>query len=156
MAKMNTRIRKKGYFGIGVYHSKNSVNIGTLWRTANIFGADYIFTIGRRYKGQASDTMKTPRLIPLYHYDTFDEFKKNLPWGCRIVAIEITPDAKHLKNFLHPKQACYVLGAEDTGIPEDILKKCNDVVQLGGEYCMNVATAGSIVIYDRVMTKQAG
>lgn len=37
---------KRGYFGIGVYHSKNADNIGTLWRSAAIFGADFIFTNG--------------------------------------------------------------------------------------------------------------
>lgn len=134
--------------------SKNSINIGTLWRTANIFNADYIFTVGRRYKGQASDTMKTPRCIPLFHYLTFDDFKKNLPLGCLLIAIEMKPKAVWLKDFIHPKQACYLLGAEDTGIPDEILKQCHKVVQLGGEYCMNVSTAGSIVIYDRVMTKK--
>ena len=146
-------IKKKGYFGVGVYHPKNSVNIGTIWRTANIFQADYLFTIGKRYKRQASDTMKTPFHIPLFHYDSFDEFKSNLPWGCRIVAIEIADDARMLKDFVHPKQACYLLGAEDNGIPEEVLNACHDVVQLGGDYCMNVATAAGIVIYDRVMMK---
>lgn len=57
---------KRGYFGIGVYHPKNVINIGTLWRSANCFGADFLFTIGHRYKHQGSDTLKTYRHIPLY------------------------------------------------------------------------------------------
>ena len=52
---------KRGYFGIGVFHGKNEQNIGTLWRSANIMGADFIFTIGKRYSRQCTDTMKTPR-----------------------------------------------------------------------------------------------
>ena len=36
----------RGYFGIGIYGPKMTKNIGTLWRTADIFGADFMFTIG--------------------------------------------------------------------------------------------------------------
>lgn len=45
-------MNKHEYFGIGIYHVKNEENIGTLWRSANISGADFIFTIDRRYNGQ--------------------------------------------------------------------------------------------------------
>ena len=30
----------RGYFGIGIYGPKMTKNIGTLWRTADIFGAE--------------------------------------------------------------------------------------------------------------------
>lgn len=36
---------KRGYFGIGIYNGKNTANIGTLWRSAAILGANFIFTI---------------------------------------------------------------------------------------------------------------
>ena len=53
----------RGYFAIGVYHPKNHLNIGTLWRTANILKAAFIFTVGARYKRfQCSDTLNTPQL----------------------------------------------------------------------------------------------
>ena len=65
----------RGYFGIGVYHAKKDVNIGTLWRSAYIFGASFIFTIGRRFPKQASDTVKAFRHIPLFEYQTIEELK---------------------------------------------------------------------------------
>ena len=60
---------KRGYFAIGIYESKTETNIGTLWRSAYNFGADFIFTIGKRYKKEPSDTTKSERHIPLYGYD---------------------------------------------------------------------------------------
>lgn len=39
---------KRGYFGIGIFHGKSSENLGTLWRSAAILGADFIFTIGKQ------------------------------------------------------------------------------------------------------------
>ena len=68
----------RGYFGIGVYMLKSAVNLGTLWRSANILGAKYIFTIGRRYNKQSSDTMQTQRHIPLITYIDFEDFYNQL------------------------------------------------------------------------------
>ena len=142
------RGRKKGYFGIGVYHPKTKENIGTLWRSADNFGADYIFTIGRRYKRQASDTTGAESHIPLYEFDSIEDFKKHLPRGCRPVFTEQTDDAVSLTNFTHPKQCAYILGAEDNGIPENLMR--GEVkVEIDTPQCLNVSVAGSIVMYDR-------
>jgi tRNA G18 (ribose-2'-O)-methylase SpoU len=144
-------VSKRGYFGIGIYHVKTEANIGTLWRSAAILGADFIFTIGRRYKAQASDTMKTPRHIPLYNYVDYDDFFKHVPYDCPVVAVELAENSIPLEKYVHPERCIYLLGAEDHGIPEDILTRCRETVQLIGDYCMNVATAGSIVMYDRAV-----
>jgi tRNA G18 (ribose-2'-O)-methylase SpoU len=60
-----------------------------------------------------------------------------------------------LEKFKHPERCIYLLGAEDHGIPPEIMDKCNGSVQLLGDYCMNVATAGSIVMYDRAVKARA-
>jgi hypothetical protein len=36
-------MKDKGCFGIGVYNMKHEVNYETLFRTAQIFNADFIF-----------------------------------------------------------------------------------------------------------------
>ena len=140
----------RGYYGIGIYNGKVAANIGTLWRSAGILGADFIFTIGKRYQKQCSDTQKTPRHIPLYHYDDYEDFFKHIPYGCPVIAVELDEDAVPLEDFSHPERCIYLLGAEDGGIPKDILNRCKETVQLRGKYCYNVAVAGSIVMYDRV------
>lgn len=141
---------KRGYFGIGIFNGKNERNIGTLWRSANILGADFIFTIGKRYTKQCSDTMATPRHIPLFHYTDWDDFMKHVPYDCPVVAVELDDKAIPLKAYHHRERCVYLLGAEDHGIPQSVLAKCKETVQLLGDYCMNVATAGSIVMYDRM------
>jgi len=143
----------RGYFGIGIINGKNQINLGTLWRSANIFGASFIFTIGCRYpkRGQATDTMKTPRHIPLYEYDSFEEF--SIPRDCELISIELNVSSKQIIQFKHPQRAIYLLGAEDTGIPDYILDKSR-IIQLPGDHCLNVSVAGSIVMYDRI-AKQA-
>lgn len=141
-------IMKRGYYGIGIYHPKTTENVGTLWRSAHNFGADFIFTIGRRYKKQASDTTKASRHIPLYEYDSFEDFKKHLPNGCQLVFIEQVEGSRNLKDIAHPETAAYILGAEDYGIPEDMMQGYQKV-HIETPMCLNVAVAGSIVMYDR-------
>jgi len=145
----------RGYFGIGIYHGKTSENIGTLWRSANILGADFIFTIGKRYTKQCTDTMSTPKHIPLFHYSTWTDFMDHIPYDCPVVAIELDKRSVPLETYKHPERCIYLLGAEDSGIPKDVLCRCKDIVQLMGDRCMNVSTAGSIVMYDR-LAKQKG
>lgn len=139
---------KRGYFGIGVYHPKTTENIGTLWRSAHNFGADFIFTIGRRYKKQPSDTTKAVRHVPLYEYQSFDDLKEHLPRGSNIVFIEQTEGAKNLKEVTHPETAVYILGAEDEGVPEELMSGYPTVF-IDTPMCLNVAVAGSVVMYDR-------
>lgn len=145
---------KRGYFGIGIYNGKNTMNIGTLWRSANILGADFIFTIGRRYQKQCSDTMKTPRHIPLYHYMDGDDFFSHIPYDCPVVAVELADKSIPLERYCHRERCIYLLGAEDSGIPKNILERCKETVQIVGDYCYNVAVAGSIVMYDRAVKVQ--
>ncbi len=138
------------YFEVGIYNSKWVQNLGTLWRSAHQLGAAGIFTIGKRYKNQPSDTLAVHKQIPLRNYEDFDHFYKCLPEKTILVAIE--KGGTPLSKFDHPKQAIYLLGAEDTGLPDDILKKCHTTVSLEAATAAayNVAVAGSIVLYHRV------
>ena len=140
---------RRGYFGIGIYNGKNTANIGTLWRSAAILGADFIFVIGRRYQKQCSDTMKTPRHIPLYHYDDYEDFFRHVPYDCPVVGVEIDSRSIPLESYCHRERCIYLLGAEDSGIPQDVLQQCREVIRIPGDYCYNVSVAGSIVMYDR-------
>lgn len=139
----------RGFFAIGIYHTKNELNVGTLWRSAAILGASFLFTVGRRYRQQASDTLKTPRHIPLFHYDTIDVMHHHLPHGCRLVGVELDEESVPLVGYEHPEACVYLLGAEDHGLPPDVRDRCHALVQLPGEHCMNVAAAGTVVMYDR-------
>lgn len=143
---------KKGFYGVGIYETKDSDNVGTLWRSAMNFGADYIFTIGARYKKQPSDTTKTWRNIPLFEYTDWNDFLEHIPREAELVFVEQTEDSIPLETYNHPKQAIYILGAEDHGIPLDLMRG-HRKVQIDSPMCLNVAVAGSIFMYDR-KTKQ--
>lgn len=143
-------MKKRGYFGIGIYQPKTTENMGTLWRSAFLFGADFIFTVGARYKKQPSDTPKAMLHVPLYHYADFDDLIEHLPAASSLVCIEMIEGAKTLKEMSHPERAVYLLGAEDYGIPEELTKGYQTVyIPTERPFSMNVAVCGSLVLYDR-------
>ena len=144
----------RGYFGIGIENTKNKMNIGTLWRSAHSFNAAFMFTIGRRYQRQASDTTKAWRSVPFFEFVSFEHFRSELPRECMLIGIEIDDQAWAINNFVHPERAVYLLGAEDWGLSKRAKEKCHRIIYLPGRYCLNVATAGSIVMYDRILKGQ--
>ena len=141
----------RGYFGIGILNGKTVSNLGVLWRSANVFGAGFIFTIGDRYKKQCSDTMNTPKHIPLLHFKDFSDFYEHLPYDCQLIGIELDKKSEGIKEFAHPERCVYLLGAEDNGLTREARDKCHKLVQLPGDFCLNVSVAGSIVMHDRTM-----
>lgn len=139
---------KRGYFGIGIYHPKTTENMGTLWRSAHNFGANFIFTIGQRYRKQPSDTTDAAKHTPLYHFKDWNDFTAHLPYNADLVFIEQSDKSRSITECSHPEKAIYVLGAEDKGIPDELMQG-HRVVHIDTPMCLNVAVAGSIIMFDR-------
>jgi len=127
-----------------------SLNLGNLMRSAHAFGASFTFTIGATYRAleAQADTSKGHRHLPHYDWRGIDEM--SLPRGCRLVAIELVDNAVDLPNFPHPLQAAYVLGPELGVLSPALLDRCDHVVKIPTAFCINVAMAGAIVMYDRM------
>lgn len=152
-ATMNSNFTNE-YFGIGIQNGKTPENLGVLWRSAQNLGANFIFTIGNRYAKQACDTHNAVKSIPYYHYNTFEEFAKNIPVGTRIVGVELTDAAEDLEMFKHPRRCVYLLGAEDHGLSKLAIEKSHFLVKFKSLLSLNVSVAGSIIMYDRQLSKE--
>ena len=141
----------RGFFGIGIYGLKTTKNIGTLWRSAQVLRADFIFLIGKRNETMKTDTMKSWKHTPLFEYESFEAFYASRPKGSRLIGIELDERSVPLTTYRHPERALYLLGAEDKGLPREVLSLCDEVIQIPGEMSLNVSVAGSIVLYDRLL-----
>ena len=141
--------RTRGFCGIGVSHGKHLANFGTLLRSAHLLGASFVFTVGARFRRQTSDTQKAWRHMPVFEYLTTDDLHAHLPHSAPLIGIELDPRAEPLENFEHPTRAVYLLGAEDHGLSPAERARCHRIVQLPGAYSLNVAAAGTVVLYDR-------
>ena len=144
----------KGYFGIGVEGLSKPLNAGNLFRSAQAFGASFLFTVGASYAEGAGrgggDTSRAPGRVPLYAFP--DAGAMALPRGCALVGVELLDEAVALPSFRHPVRAAYILGPERDTLSGPVLGRCAHVVRIPTAFCVNVAMAGAIVMYDRLTT----
>lgn len=143
--------RSRGYFGIGIEYPRTAANIGTLWRSAHIMNADFMFVIGQCYKSVRTDTLKSWKHVPLFEYENFESFYKSLPKDAKLVGIELDKRSVPLTTYRHPQRAVYLLGSERDGLSAEAMKHCDEIIQIPGEFSLNVSAAGSIVLYDRLL-----
>jgi len=148
--KMKVIQDRDGFFGIGIMHGKRQTNLGTLWRSAYIMGASFIFTIDHKYKHQCSDVQRAWTKIPLFQYDSFDAFYDNLPYDCQLIGLEMDEKSEPIRDFKHPKRCVYLLGCEANGLGQGVIDRCHKLIYLPGEHSLNVSVAGSIAMYDRI------
>ena len=141
------------FFGIGIQNGKTPENLGVLWRTAQNLGASFIFTIGIRYAKQACETHNAVKSMPYFHYESFNDLYNHLPKGARVVGVELTEGAEDLETFKYPRRCVYLLGAEDHGLSKKPIEKSHHLIKFKSELSVNVAVAGSIVMYDRGINK---
>ncbi len=143
----------RGYFGIGVEGISKQMNVGNLFRSAHAFGASFVFTVSAAYrpaKGGKSDTSAMPEQVPYYGFPNADEML--LPADCRLVGVELLPDAIELPSFRHPHRAAYVLGPERGELSPKLLARCDHILKIPAKFCVNVGIAGAIVMYDRMLS----
>ena len=140
----------RGYFAIGVEGISKPVNLGNLLRSAHAFGASFVFTIGadERALEMRADTYKADTHLPVYHWRSLAELA--LPRGCSLVGVEILDEAADLPSFPHPVRAAYVLGPERGALTPALAARCQHLVRIPAAFSLNLATAGAIVMYDRL------
>jgi len=127
-------------------------NVGALLRTAHAFGAAFCFSVGAGWDARAArqaDTAETPTHVPLWRFPNLDALA--LPQGCALVGIELLDDAVDLPSFRHPLSAAYVLGPERSGLSPAMLARCRHVVRIPTRFALNLAVAGALVLYDRLL-----
>jgi tRNA G18 (ribose-2'-O)-methylase SpoU len=140
-----------GWFGVGIWKAKTEANLGTLWRSAWQMGASMIFTIGHRYKRQASDVVGAWKRVPFFQYADWQAFEVGRPFSCPLVGVEM--GGEPLAGFTHPPHALYLLGAEDHGLAPEVLTRCTHRISIESvRYeSYNVAVAVSLVLYSRML-----
>ncbi len=143
----------RGYFAIGAEGISKPMNLGNLLRSAHAFGASFFFTIAPAFAAREvrpSDTSDAGKHLPLYSYDSVEDLV--LPRGCQLVGIEFDEAAAELPSFRHPQAAAYVLGPEKGSLTPALLERCDFLIRIPTRFCVNVGTAGAIVMYDRMIS----
>ena len=139
-------------FAIAAWEISKDHNVGTLVRTAHAAAATEVILLGEReWNVEAARTADLFTEIIQLPADP-ELFRAHLAarrWN--VVAVELADDATNLFDAIYPERPCFLLGAEIGGVPAELLGDAELIVQIpqwGLVPCLNLAVAGSIVVYD--------
>lgn len=139
----------------------NAPNLGSLFRICDAFGVKELILCGKDIPLGRKMTKTSRATEHVVNYKTYEdifevvsELKNN---NYYLVALEITTSSESIHNFSFPENSDIVLivGDENFGVSEEVLKLCNDIVHIpmyGQNSSMNVVQAINIALYE--ITKQ--
>lgn len=136
-------------------------NVGAIFRTADAAGIDKIYLTGYtptpldRFGRKRGDLAKSA--LGAEEFVKWEQKKSILPLLAKLkkekyLIIGIEQDKKSVdykKVKLHNKNA-FIVGAEVTGIPKNVLKKCDAIAEIpmrGKKESLNVSVATGIALF---------
>ena len=138
---------------LAVWEVTKEHNVGSLVRTAHATGVSEVILVGERdwntYAARTAELYTT--IVHLPDQEALLEHLRRSSWS--LVAGELDPRAVSLFAAECPERPCFLLGAELGGVPSPLLEAAELVVQVpqwGLVPCLNVAVAGSLVLYDHL------
>jgi tRNA G18 (ribose-2'-O)-methylase SpoU len=143
---------RKQSFSILLVNIDYDNNSGNIIRTANALGATQVILYRRRNFDRRS-SMGTEFYMDFQLIKYAEDIDSVLAEFDIIVGLENGIKAKNLVNYKWNKglKTLICIGQESTGLPQAILDKCHDLVeipQVGSVRSLNVGTAAGIAMYD--------
>ena len=135
-------------------------NVASAIRACAAFGSNTLLFTGNRFDLDSLD--RTPREFRMKDYRCVDVLKTErpfdmLPIGTVPVCVEVAPvGTVDLVTFQHPINAAYVFGPEDGEVCQVFRRFCHHFVYIPSRYCLNLAAAMNIVLFDRCMKLEKG
>ncbi|MES2623340.1 MAG: TrmH family RNA methyltransferase [Patescibacteria group bacterium] len=145
---------------------RSAYNVGSIFRSADCFGASKIFLsgttprptdrFGRSSSGPQKEIAKTAlggekTVAWEYIEKAKDIIKKAKKEGFVIVAIEQASNSVPLTSFTKPEKILCIFGNEVDGVPKEILKLCDSIIEIemkGDKESLNVSVCAGVVLYD--------
>ncbi|MEX1137183.1 MAG: RNA methyltransferase [Balneolales bacterium] len=143
---------------IWLHNIRSMHNVGSSFRTADAFGISEVILSGYTPvppRPEISKTALGAEKFVKWSYvknaaDKVSILKQN---EFQIIGIEQTDNSRLLTEF-EPQEnnsLCYIFGNEVTGIDQELLLLCDDIVeipQFGQKHSFNVSVSIGIVLYD--------
>jgi tRNA G18 (ribose-2'-O)-methylase SpoU len=139
----------------------NAPNIGSLFRISDAFGIEQLILCGENIalgRKMAKTSRATEKVVNYAICESATTVVTDLKTkGYQIISLEITNDSEplHTYTFSKEKPIALVIGDENFGISETILKNSDAIIHIdmfGHNSSMNVVQATNIALYE--ITKQ--
>jgi tRNA G18 (ribose-2'-O)-methylase SpoU len=137
-------------------------NVGAMFRTADAAGINKIYLtgytptpidrFGRKRKDLAKSALGAEEFVAWEYRKNLSALIKKLKGeSFFIIGIEQDKNSVDYKSLkLHPRKNAFLVGTEVTGIPKNILKKCDVIAEIpmkGKKESLNVSVACGVALF---------
>ncbi|MBM7473565.1 TrmH family RNA methyltransferase [Subtercola frigoramans] len=141
-------------FHVAIENWQHDMNIGSIVRSANAFGADTVHVIGRK-RWNRRGAMVTDRYQHILHHETVADF---VAWAAKddlqIIAIDNVPGSVIIETFAFPERCVLLFGQEGPGLSEAAIASASSIVeisQFGSTRSMNASAAAAVAMHAWVL-----
>lgn len=137
-------------FHVAIENWQHDLNIGSIVRSANAFGADTVHIIGRK-RWNKRGAMVTDRYQHVLHHPDVATFvawcaEAELP----IISIDNVPGSVIIETFSFPERCVLLFGQEGPGLSPEAIAAATDVVeisQFGSTRSINASSAAAVTMH---------
>jgi len=136
-------------------------NVGSIFRTADCAGVAKIYIcgvtpspidrFGRKRPAFHKVALGAEDSVPCEYYKRTEQalsvLKKE---GVKIVAVEQADNTMSFKDYVVREDTAFVFGAEVEGVSVDVLKKCDEIIEIpmsGKKESLNVSVAVGVILF---------
>ena len=129
-------------------------NLHLIYRNLCNFGGKEMFVIGSNQWFRGA-TNGLEELIKVKYFPNISEFLDYVrnETDYSIVAVEQHSRSQNIFKFKYPKNPLFIFGNENCGLNDEILAKCENIIEIpmeGPHPCANVSSTASMVLFDYV------
>lgn len=140
-------------FHVAIENWQHDMNIGSIVRSANAFGADTVHIVGRK-RWNKRGAMVTDRYQHVVHHPDIAAFAE---WaaaaGLPIIAIDNVPGCVPMETFDWPERCVMLFGQEGPGLTDAAVAAARAVVEItqyGSTRSINASAAAAVSMFSWV------
>jgi tRNA G18 (ribose-2'-O)-methylase SpoU len=146
-------------FHVAIENWQHDMNIGSIVRSANAFGANTVHIVGRK-RWNRRGAMVTDRYQHVVHHETIEAFagwarEADLP----ILAIDNVPGCVPIETTELPERCVFLFGQEGPGLTQEAIDAAVQVIeitQFGSTRSINASAAAAGTMHDWVLQHTYG
>jgi tRNA G18 (ribose-2'-O)-methylase SpoU len=141
-------------FHVAIENWQHDMNIGSIVRTANAFGADTVHIVGRRRWNKRGAMVTDRYQHVLHHADVAGLVEWARAEDLPILGIDNVPGSVLIETFSLPKRCLMLFGQEGPGLSPEAIAASDAVLeisQFGSTRSINASAAAAVTMHAWVM-----
>ena len=137
-------------FHVAIENWQHDMNIGSIVRSANAFGAKTVHIIGRRRWNKRGAMVTDRYQHVLHHPDVGDFVAWSRAQGLTIVAVDNVPGSVPIETHTIPEECVLLFGQEGPGLSDEALAAADlavEITQFGSTRSLNASAAAAVVMH---------